>query len=127
MHLQQNESTGDTIVEEETESQTEWSEELFIEELKQYRCLWDTSCRSYKDGPKKQQSWWELSQKFEKEGNFCLIFSFNFHDVFRPTLHNVISYFLVHFIIFYSLLALFLCHRLYFVFNVYFLLINVDF
>lgn len=55
----------DDVPEEITDA---WSDEIFVEEIKNYRCLWDTSSRAYKDSLKKQQSWKELSQKFKREG-----------------------------------------------------------
>ncbi len=36
-----------------------------IELIKDYRCLWDVSCRSFKETPKKQQAWREIAGKAE--------------------------------------------------------------
>ena len=48
--------------------QDQWTEEILVEEVRQFRCLWDTSCRAYKDGMKKQQAWREISAKFGASG-----------------------------------------------------------
>ncbi|XP_065071482.1 uncharacterized protein LOC135696117 isoform X2 [Rhopilema esculentum] len=59
--------------------------------LKQYRCLWDTSCRSYKDGPKKQQSWRELNQKFKKEEDTLKKVWKNLKDCFTKSIKKSAS------------------------------------
>ena len=48
-----NSNTGILIDEddpEEVDNTDAWSDEIFVEEIRNYRCLWDTSCRAYKDG-----------------------------------------------------------------------------
>ena len=44
-------------------------DELLINEIKSYKCLWDTSCRSYKEKPKKDESWRLISAKLQTEGS----------------------------------------------------------
>ena len=53
--------TGDT-------SHPSWTEEMLVEEIRHMRCLWDTSCRAYKDGLKKQQAWKDICSKFGVQG-----------------------------------------------------------
>ena len=43
-------------------------DEMLVKEIRKYRCLWDTSCRSFKDSPKKQQAWRGIAVKLEKDG-----------------------------------------------------------
>lgn len=50
-----------------TISQTSEDAEL-IELIREYRCIWDTSCRSFKETPKKQQAWKEIARKLEQDG-----------------------------------------------------------
>ena len=45
-----------------------WTEEMLVEELRHMRCLWDTSCRAYKDGLRKQQAWRDICSKFGVQG-----------------------------------------------------------
>ena len=52
----------------QTQLQEQWTDEILVEEVRQFRCLWDTSCRAYKDGMKKQQAWREISAKFGASG-----------------------------------------------------------
>ena len=49
-------------------SHQSWTEEMLVEEIRQMRCLWDTSCRAYKDGLKKQQAWRDICSKFGAQG-----------------------------------------------------------
>lgn len=44
----------------------EIDDELLVEEVKQMRILWDTSCRGYKDLNKKNQAWKEISLRLHK-------------------------------------------------------------
>ena len=39
-----------------------------IELVRDYRCIWDTSCRSFKEHPKKQQAWRSISGKLNLDG-----------------------------------------------------------
>ena len=43
-------------------------EEELIELVRDYRCIWDTSCRSFKEHPKKQQAWRNISGKLNLDG-----------------------------------------------------------
>ena len=42
--------------------------EIFIEEMKNYACIWNTSTRSHHDKNMRNVAWEELSLKFEKNG-----------------------------------------------------------
>ena len=42
------------------QSSTEFDRELFIEEVRKYRCLWDISSEVYKSRPMKQNAWSKL-------------------------------------------------------------------
>ena len=42
--------------------------ELFIEEIQNYPCIWNTSARSHHDQNMRKVAWEELSQKFGKNG-----------------------------------------------------------
>lgn len=44
------------------------TDELLINEIRTYRCLWDTKCRAYKDIPKKIEAWRIISTKLGKGG-----------------------------------------------------------
>jgi hypothetical protein len=46
----------------------EFDRELFIEEVKKYRCLWDTNATSYKERSSKANAWKQLSATFKKDG-----------------------------------------------------------
>ena len=39
-----------------------------IELMKDYRCVWDVSCRAFKENQKKQQAWKEIAMKLNKDG-----------------------------------------------------------
>ena len=39
-----------------------------IELIRERRCIWDTSCRSFKETPKKQQAWREIAAKLGQDG-----------------------------------------------------------
>ena len=45
-----------------------FDKELFIEELRQLGCLWNTSLPSYKDRTVKANAWKKLSQIFDRDG-----------------------------------------------------------
>ena len=80
-----NSNTGILIDEddpEEVDNTDAWSDEIFVEEIRNYRCLWDTSCQAYKDGSKKQQSWRELSQKYKQAGIYILQHALNIFAIF---------------------------------------------
>ena len=44
-----------------------------VELVKEYRCIWDTSCRSFKETPKKQQAWRVISSTLKRDGMFMSI------------------------------------------------------
>ena len=46
----------------------EFDKEIFIGEVRQYRCLWDLMSPTYKDRQVKQNAWNELAAKFGKDG-----------------------------------------------------------
>ena len=48
--------------------ETVFDKELFIEELRQLGCLWNTSLPSYKDRNVKANAWKNLSQIFDRDG-----------------------------------------------------------
>ena len=50
------------------ESFTEFDKEIFLEEVREFPCLWDTNVASYKERPTKANAWKELSKIF-KDGN----------------------------------------------------------
>eukprot|EP00795_Rhopilema_esculentum_P007385 gene7385-13134_t len=39
-----------------------------IKIMKDYRCVWDVSCRALKEHPKKQQAWKEIAMKLKQDG-----------------------------------------------------------
>jgi len=41
---------------------------FLIEEVRIYRCLWDSSCRAFKEIQKKQQALNQIAQKFNVNG-----------------------------------------------------------
>ena len=41
-----------------------------VEEVRAYRCLWDSSCRAFKELPKKQQARSQIAGKLNIEGEF---------------------------------------------------------
>ncbi|XP_065069816.1 uncharacterized protein LOC135694869 [Rhopilema esculentum] len=51
----------------------EFDVEIFIEELKNFPCLWNTSLRSYHEKHTKQNSWMVQSEKFGKNVDFLKI------------------------------------------------------
>lgn len=44
------------------------NDELLINEVRSFRCLWDTKCRGYKDTPKKTQAWKQIAIKLGRTG-----------------------------------------------------------
>ncbi len=52
----------------EAANSKEFEKELFLEELRKYRCLWDINSDGYKSRPMKQNAWSKLSQLFNKDG-----------------------------------------------------------
>ena len=49
----------------------EFNKEMFIEEVRKYRCLWDINSESYKNRPIKQNAWSKIAAVFNKDGK-CL-------------------------------------------------------
>ena len=39
-----------------------------IEEVRMYRCLWDTSCRAFKESQKKEEAWNRVSERLNVSG-----------------------------------------------------------
>ena len=52
----------------EVDGDSDFDEEFFLEEIRKYPCIWDTKCKSYKDGIKKKNAWSQLCKLFNKEG-----------------------------------------------------------
>ena len=45
-----------------------------VDQMQNYRCIWDTSCRSFKETNKKQQAWRELAVSLKENGKlYCWI------------------------------------------------------
>ena len=44
-----------------------WEVDL-IEEVRSYDCLWNTTCRAFKETPKKAEAWRQISAKLNMEG-----------------------------------------------------------
>ena len=57
----------------EVDSDNDFDEEFFVEEIRKYPCIWDTKCRGYKDGTKKQNAWSQLCRLFNQEGRLIFI------------------------------------------------------
>ena len=43
-------------------------EQLLINEVKSYRCIWDTIYLAYKEAPKKNEAWKVVASKFSRPG-----------------------------------------------------------
>ena len=56
-------------------------DELLINEVKSYKCLWDPRCRAYKETPKKMEAWKIISIKLSKSGEsqYIAIYLYSFH------------------------------------------------
>ena len=59
------------------EASFEFDKEMFIEEVRKYRCLWDINSESYKNRPIKQNAWGKIAAVFNKDGK-CLAFLAHF-------------------------------------------------
>ena len=44
-------------------------EDFFVEEIRKYPCIWDTKCRDYSCGTKKQNASSQLCRLFKTEGS----------------------------------------------------------
>ena len=51
----------------------EFDKEMFIEEVRKYRCLWDVNSEAYKNRLIKQNAWANIGTVFNKDGEFCVI------------------------------------------------------
>ena len=47
-------------------------DERLVEAVQAYHCIWDTSCRSYKELPKKLQAWKQISLKHGQNGLYFI-------------------------------------------------------
>ena len=43
---------------------------MLIEEVRKYQCIWNTTCRSFKETPKKDEAWRRVSVAMKMEGKF---------------------------------------------------------
>ena len=69
LDVEEDQSNGQGLGEERIEdSMTGFDKEAFIEALRHYHCLWDTSSPSYKNRTIKSNCWKELSTLFNREG-----------------------------------------------------------
>ena len=48
---------------------------MLIEEVRKYRCLWDSSCRAFKDIQKKQNAWSLIANSLHINGNSIMFTS----------------------------------------------------
>ena len=53
------------------EASFEFDKEMFIEEVRKYKCLWDIHSKSYKNSHIKQNPWGKIAAEFNKDGK-CL-------------------------------------------------------
>ena len=44
------------------------TKKYFLEELRQFKCLWDINVPSYKERPTKNNAWQMLAQLFNRDG-----------------------------------------------------------
>ena len=47
-----------------------FDKEVFLEEVRKYRCLWDIASEGYKIRPMKQNAWSKIGHLFNKDGEF---------------------------------------------------------
>eukprot|EP00795_Rhopilema_esculentum_P000972 gene972-10740_t len=50
----------------------EFDKEVFLEEVRKYRCLWDIASEGYKIRPMKQNAWSKIGQLFNKDAETAL-------------------------------------------------------
>ena len=55
--------------ENENENEIESVQELLVEEVRARRCIWDTSCKSFKELQKKQEACRKIARKLKTEGS----------------------------------------------------------
>lgn len=48
----------------------EFDKEMFLQALRDFKCLWDTSDANYKNRTMKLNGWKSLSQMFNQEGKY---------------------------------------------------------
>ena len=53
-----------------SENAIEFDKELFLEEVRKYRCLWDINSEAYKNRPIKQNAWTLIGKLFNRDGEF---------------------------------------------------------
>ena len=67
--LEENSSEGKfSPTENIDEAPSAFGKEVFIEAVRQYKCLWDTNDRNYKNRSMKINAWNDLSSLFNKDG-----------------------------------------------------------
>ena len=52
--------------------ETEFHKELFIEEVRKYRCLWDLTSADYKDRNMKNNAWINIGVVFRKDSKWII-------------------------------------------------------
>ena len=57
----------------EGDGDNDFDEEFFAQEIRKYPGIWDTMCRGYKDGTKKQNAWSQLCRLFSMEDRLIFI------------------------------------------------------
>lgn len=58
---------GDQVV---VQGNVELDKELFLQALRDFKCLWDTSDANYKNRTMKLNAWGSLAQMFNQEGKY---------------------------------------------------------
>lgn len=59
-----------SVLETNTLDLEEGLDEYLVEEVRNYRILWDTSTRGYKDTPKKNLAWAEISRRLNQNSTY---------------------------------------------------------
>ena len=54
-----------------------FDKELFLEEVRKYRCLWDVNSEGYKLRPMKQNAWIQISAVLKRDGKFNILANIN--------------------------------------------------
>ena len=77
----------------QNESNFEFGKSLegdLIEVIKDYRCIWDVSCRSFKETLKKQQAWKQIAMKLKQDGKPITAYStFYCYQMFLDSFQNL--------------------------------------
>ena len=63
-----------SIPEDLSEMNEKQFEEQFVEDVRSYRCLWDTMSRGFKDTNIKTKAWDTLAEKYGKSGKVFIFF-----------------------------------------------------